>query len=115
MSKAKVIKEITLSIKGRDWSFKLLTDASFNKLHNYDDGDRPAVTMPQQYEVHFRKSDWTVIDIRHELGHVYYAMSDNESADPTPGQVEEQMCTIIGNYLADIAYYLDRIVEKWQT
>jgi hypothetical protein len=109
------MKEITLNIKGRDWKFKLLSDAKFNKLHNGDGGDRPGVTMPPNYEVHFRKSDWTLIDIRHELGHVLYHMSLTTSSDLTPDQVEETMCSIIGYHVPDIIVWSDRIAEKFQS
>jgi hypothetical protein len=70
--------------------------------------------MPLEYEVHFRRSDWTVKDVRHELGHVFFEMSDTTSSDLTADQTEEQMCQIIGNYWADIGFYADRIIEKWQ-
>ena len=109
------IKELVLNIRGRDWSFWLLNDSTFNKHHNDDGGNRPGVTMPADFQVHFRRSDWTVKDIRHELGHVFFAMYDNHSTDLTADQVEEQMCSIIGDYYADIGYFADRIIEKWQS
>lgn len=109
------IKELVLNVKGRDWTFSMLNDSTFNKHHNDDGGCRPAVTMPGTFEVHFRRSDWTVKDVRHELGHVFFTMSDTQSSDLTADQVEEQMCTIIGDYYADIGFYADRIIEKWQS
>jgi hypothetical protein len=104
---------VVLNIKGRDWTFQLITDKRFDKLHNQEDQGRAAVTMPNQYEVHFRKSDWCIKDIRHELGHVLYEMSGTGTADPDSEQVEEIMCEIIAEYTPEIILWSDRISEKF--
>ena len=104
---------VNLDIKGRTWSFHLLTDKRFDRLHNEDGAARAGVTMPNQYEVHFRKSDWCLKDIRHELGHVLYEMSGTGTADPTSEQVEEIMCEIIAEYAPEIILWSDRIAEKF--
>jgi hypothetical protein len=112
----KLKKTITLSIKGRDWVFTLLTDRAFDKLHNTDESNETvntAMTLPNKYEVHFRKSDWCLVDIRHELGHVLFAMDHNNAAGLTPGQVEEIMCEIIARNHPDIGMWTDRIAEKF--
>lgn len=114
MSKGKV--SINLSIKGRDWTFSLLPDRSFDKLYNSDESKETittAMTLVGQYEVHFRKSSWTLVDIRHELGHVLYSMDHNNAAGLTPGQVEETMCEIVARNYADIGMWTDRIAEKF--
>lgn len=104
---------ISLEIKGRSWTFVLVGDKSFDKQHNEDGGERPAVTMPNQYLVHFRKSDWCITDIIHELGHVLFSMSDVESANLTPDQVEEMMCQIIAKNYFDIGRWASLIAEKF--
>ena len=104
---------ITIKIKGRPWNFTLITDRKFDKLHNEDDGGRTAVTLTNQYEVHFKKSEWCVKDIRHELGHVLYIMSLTGSVGLTPDQVEETMCEIIGEHCSEIVMWSDRIAEKF--
>lgn len=106
-------KSIVINIKGRDWMFKLITDRQFDRLHNADGAERAGVTMVNQYECHFRKSDWAIIDLRHELGHCLYHMSLTGSSDLTPDQVEETMCQIIGYHTPDIILWSDRIAEKF--
>jgi hypothetical protein len=111
MNRSKV--SITLPIKGRDWEFILLSDKVFDKMHNEDDGSRAGITMPNQYQCHFRKSDWSLKDIRHELGHALYHMCLTSSSDLTPEQVEETMCQIIGEHTPEIMMWCDRISEKF--
>lgn len=104
---------ITLNIKGRDWEFILVPDKTFDKLHNQDGGARPAVTMPNQYRVEFRKSDWCLVDIIHELGHVLYHMNESGTADLTADQVEETMCQLMARNYFDIGRYAGLIAEKF--
>jgi len=104
---------ITISIKGRDWNFILLTDRRFDKLHNEDGGSRAGMTSPNQYECHFRKSDWCISDIRHELGHALFHMSLTGSSDLTPDQTEETMCEIIAHHTPEIMLWSDRVAEKF--
>lgn len=107
----KPIVQITLKVKGRDWKFMLLTDKAFNKVHNPNDENNAAMTLPTKYEVHFSKSDWNIIDIRHELGHVFYAMAEVASSNLSPDQVEETMCSIIGQNYHEIGLLSDRVAE----
>lgn len=115
MSKViKPLKSISLNIKGRDWSFMLLSDKQFDRLHNSEDeGGRSGITLPISYECHFRKSDWTIVDIRHELGHILYEMSLTTSSNLTPDQVEETMCSIIGTHSPEIILWSDRVAERF--
>lgn len=107
------MSEINVDIKGRPWKFLLLTDRRFDKLHNEDEAGRAGITLPNQYECHFRKSDWCIADIRHELGHALFHMSLTASAGPTPDQVEELMCEIIAHHTPEIVLWSDRIAEKF--
>lgn len=112
MSKKKE-KHITLNIRGRDWKFSLISPMKFDKLHNADGETRTGVTIIPNYEVHFK--EWSMVDIRHELGHVLYAMNRGETANPTPDQVEETMCQLIAYHHADMAVWADRIAERFFT
>lgn len=105
--------EISLEIKGRPWKFILMPDKRFDKFHNEDGGLRTAITLVNQYEVHFKKSEWCIIDIRHELGHVLKAMSHTNSVDLSPGDMEELMCELYASNYADIALWTDKISEKF--
>lgn len=107
----KYLAKTTIQIKGRDWSFYLLSDRVFNKLHNPEEEGNAAMTVANKYEVHFAKSDWNLVNIRHELGHVFYAMAEVTSSNLAPDQVEETMCSIIGANLPDICLISDRIAE----
>ena len=111
-------KRITLSIKGRDWAFILMTDKSFDKLYNAnenaEDNNNAAMTLTgNAYEVHFRKSDWDIVKIRHEIGHVLYRMSLVNDASHTPDQVEETFCQIIGHHGPEIELWTDRVAERF--
>lgn len=107
----KHIAKITLSVKGRNWTFLLLTDRAFDKLHNPDGEQNAAMTMTSKYEVHFCKNHWDLTNIRHELTHCFYAMAEVNSSDLSPEQVEETMCSIIGQNYAEIGLISDRIAE----
>ena len=109
MSKAK--RSITLEIKGRPWTFTLMPDKAFDKLHNVDGGSRTGMTWASQYRVDFRASDWTLTDIIHELGHVVYAMAPTRSADLSVADVEETMCDIYSTDYFDIRLWSSRIAE----
>lgn len=114
---SKAERRITLDIKGRNWSFVLLTDKSFDKLHNSnedpDDNENVAMTIPSAFEVHFKKSNWNLKDIRHELGHLLYSMSLVNSANHKPDQVEETMCEIIAEHSAEIIHWSDLIANRF--
>ena len=112
MSKRKE-KKITLNIRGRDWTFSLISAMKFDKLHNADTKGRTGVTIIPSYEVHFK--EWSMVDIRHELGHILYAMNRGETSDPTPDQVEEIMCQLIAFHHSDIGVWADRIAERFFT
>jgi hypothetical protein len=110
----KPIFSITLLIKGRDWTFNLFTDKAFNKLHNPNgDENNAGMTLPYSYEVHFSKSAWCPVDIRHEIGHILYFMSLNGSSEHDAGQVEESMCEIIGHHAPEIIMWSDRVAERF--
>jgi len=105
--------EAVVNIKGRDWKFILMPDRLFDKLHNAGGEQNVAMTNGGSYEVHFRKSDWDVITVRHELGHILYNSSLTGSAENQPDQVEEIFCEIIGHHWAEIGVWTDRITEKF--
>jgi hypothetical protein len=107
------LKELTIEIHGRPWKFVLMPDRRFDRLHNPENEGNVAMTVPNQYEVHFRKSDWCVRDIRHELGHVLMAMAPTVSAGLDPIQVEETMCDIYSDNYSIIGFWTDRIAEKF--
>jgi hypothetical protein len=111
MSKGNI--SLTLPIKGRDWQFVLLPDKTFDKLHNADGGGRAGVTMPNQYIVHFRKSDWCMVDIRHELGHVLKHMTHTGSVELSVDDMEELMCEIMASNYNEIGLWADRIAERF--
>lgn len=107
------MSDITINIKGRDWKFILMTDKRFDRLYNVEDNGNAAMTLPTTYEVHFRKSDWDVVTIRHELLHVLYNMSLTGSAGMEPDQVEETCAEIVAHHAIEIIFWADRITEKF--
>lgn len=108
------MSSITLQIKGRDWKFALLPDRRYDKLYNSAEGDHSAaITLPTVYEVHFRKSDWDIVTIRHELLHVLYNMSLVSSTSLTPDDVQELCAEIVGHHCSEIILWSDRIAERF--
>lgn len=113
----KPLVSITLSIKGRPWTFKLFSDRVFDKIHNSDPdpekNNNGAMTVPIHHEVHFPKSEWSVLDIRHELGHVFKFECNTESSVLDADQTEELMCEIIGTHAQEICLLSDQIANKF--
>lgn len=108
------MSSIVIPIKGRDWKFILLADKRFNKLHNsMGESDAVAMTMTTTYEVHFRKSDWDLITIRHELLHVLFTAGLSSSAELTAEQVQEICAEIVAHHTPDIVLWTDRIAERF--
>lgn len=104
---------IMLEIKGRNWEFVLMTDKAFDKIHNPNGESNTAFTMVNQYRVEFRKTDWCLVDIIHELGHVLYSMAPTRSANLEPGQVEETMCDVYSSDYFMIGVWAGLITEKF--
>lgn len=104
---------IVLPIKGRDWTFSLIPDKRFDKLYNSDGGSAVAMTVSNTYTVHFRKSDWDTVAIKHELLHVLFNMSLTGSADLTPLDVEEVCAEIVGHHAEEILLWTSRITERF--
>ena len=104
---------IVLSIKGRDWTFNLLADRTFDKLYNTMEEGNTAMTMANQYRTDFRKSDWCVVDIIHEIGHILYSLAPTRSANLSVADVEEVMCDIYSTEYFEIGLWVGRISEKF--
>lgn len=107
----KPLASTTIKIKGREWKFLLLTDRQFDKIHNPEGQLNNAMTISSRYEVHFPKSSWNIVDIRHELSHCFYTMSSVNSSELTPLQVEETMCSIFGAHGPEMMLIADRVAE----
>lgn len=103
---------IQKNIKGRNWQFKLLSDRIFDKVHNPEGTENnTAMTVSSKYEVHFSKSEWNLVDIRHELLHVYFHMSNTVAADLTPLQTEETIADIFGHNGPEMCMVADSVAE----
>lgn len=104
---------ITLPIKGRDWQFILMPDKSFDKLHNPNGEANTGMTLPNKYSVHFKKSDWCITDIRHELCHVLRHMTHAHTMEISVDDMEEHMCQILASNYHEIGLWSDRIAERF--
>lgn len=109
----KSLATITINIKGRDWSFHLLTDRVFDKLHNPEDEDAIAMTIPHQYTVHFRRSDWTPRSSLHEIGHILHFASLVGSSDLSAADSVELMCEIIAEHNEELTLWSSRITDRF--
>lgn len=106
----KPIASIVLKIKGREWTFLLLHDKAFIKIHG---DDAMAMTIPGKYEVHFRKSDWSTVAIKHEIGHILHFASLVSSSEMSTEDIVELMCEIIGEHCEEIILWTNRVVERF--
>ncbi len=113
----KHLASITLPLKGKNWTFRLFTDRAFDKMHNSsvdpDENDNAGMTVFSQYEVHFPKTEWDIVDIRHEILHIYKFMSHTGSATLDAGQTEELLCEIFGNHGLEMCMYADQVAERF--
>lgn len=109
----KPLTSISLDIKGRSWCFKLFTDRAFNKLHNPDDEGNAAMTIPGTREVHFRKSDFSGIAIKHEIGHILHFSTLSSSSELTADQTVEIMCELIGEHAEEIILWASQVIERF--
>lgn len=108
----KHLAAITRDIKGRSWTFKLLSDRVFDKIHNPEgDEGNTGMTIFSRYEVHFSKSEWDLVDIRHEIAHIFFFMSNTGSAELTALQTEETMCEIFGSNALEMCVHADVVAE----
>jgi hypothetical protein len=108
------MKEISIPIKGRSWKFILMADRRFDKIHNIkEDDSNVAMTVPGTYEVHFRKSDWNISTIRHEILHVLYSASLVGSTDLSVSDVQEICAEIVGEHGLEICLWADQIAERF--
>lgn len=108
----KHLASITRNIKGREWTFKLLSDRVFDKIHNPEGTEgNTGMTIFSRYEVHFSKSEWDLIDLRHEISHIYFFMSNTGSADLSALQTEETMCEIFGTHGLEMCLLADNVAE----
>lgn len=110
----KPLATITIDIKGRPWQFLLFSDKAFNKKHNAaGESDNAAMTMQSLYEVHFRKSDWSAIAIKHEIGHILHFATLSSSSELTADQTVETMCEIIGEHAEEIVFWAARVTDRF--
>ena len=109
----KCLTSITLNIKGRDWKFSLCSDKVFNKIYNPDDEGNAAMTIQGTKEVHFRKSDWSGIAIKHEIGHILHFSTLSSSSELTADQTVEIMCELIGEHAEEIVLWASQVTERF--
>lgn len=110
----KYLSKIVIPIKGRNWTFMLLSDRIFDKTHNPEgDEGNAGMTVFSQYEAHFAKSEWSLIDIRHEIGHILRFMGNTTSSTLDADQTEELMCEIIGHHSLEICMWADQVAERF--
>lgn len=102
--------EVIVNIKGKDWKYKLLSDKTYDKLH----GDTSnGITLPDECEVHIRKSTMNSNILRHESFHVFYFSSLVETADLTALQTEEIACEIFGEHGPEMMSICDYVLNKF--
>ncbi|MGL4337294.1 MAG: hypothetical protein ACRCST_10415 [Turicibacter sp.] len=99
-------KQLTIQIKGSNWTVKMLTPRKFIKLHK----DWAAMTLPDSKEIHFRTDFFLPHFIRHELLHAFVSETGVENVKMDIDDMEELCCTIVGDFGIDIIKIADYIL-----
>jgi hypothetical protein len=81
-------KYFKVSIKGDDWNIYLIAEDDNDTV---EEGDI-AVTKFSDREIYFKGT--SILDIKHEVFHVYFGYCYVETANLTQGQVEEISCEL---------------------
>jgi hypothetical protein len=102
-------KRIEFDVKGRKWAFSLAIDSSYKRKWG---SDSCAITIFEDHEVYFRKSEFTPNTVRHEVFHVYVYESLTNSADLSGDQMEELCAEIMGEHGVEICSLSDIIYHK---
>ena len=96
-------------IKGINWTFKMLSDKKFDEIHT--DGDYRAITIPDDLEIHFKRSTFGASVVKHELLHAYVhscLISDNPSVEID----KEEICAKIWEMHLEEAVVLSNDIYK---
>lgn len=99
-------KDYILQIKGKDWRIKMMTPATFKRLHS---GSTEGVTFPHEREMNFDKSCFSHSVFFHECLHALVRESDTGSASLTKDQMEELCAEIIYEYHAEMYLWFDKV------
>ena len=86
-----------LNILGHDWKVYLHEDEEFCSKYKDESGDA-AFVMPIAKEIHFNEEELTLVVVKHELVHCFYAALCVEAAQLTLDQQEEVFCELIANH-----------------
>ena len=93
------METFTKIIKDKQWTFSLLTDKKYEKMHG-DDSD--GITYTDQRHVYFRKTGLNIRIVLHELFHTYVSMSLTESMEVDRVGQEELSCEIFAEHGLDM-------------
>ena len=99
--------EQLVSIKGKQWTIRFLTNAMYHKKIGTDSG---AITILEKKIIVFNKGNINPGFVRHELLHAFMEESSVESAMLTPVQIEEVCASIIQHHWNDINILTDQIL-----
>ena len=102
-------KNIEVSIKGRPWKVRFLSNSQYNKK-DYGE-DSCALTSCSTREIIFNISKITMGTIRHELLHAFVNECNIESSGLDAIQKEELCCSIIDEHGTDITHTTENIVD----
>lgn len=105
MSNKRVFKQL---IKGIEWEFHSLSNASYVRRHGNDSG---AITYTNDHDVFFNSSHFSPGIVRHEVFHTYIASSGTNSASLTSDQMEELCAEIYQSHGPEMDLLVDKILE----
>lgn len=108
MSKRFKSKELVLQIKGADWSFKLISDASYKRRMG---SDSDAATLTKSREVLFHPTGLSMNTIKHEIFHCLVDSSDVYSMSMSLDNLEELCATLVATYNLQIELWANQLMD----
>ena len=91
--------ELKVKVKGTEWTVRLLPSKAYAK-ENGDDSS--GMTHPFKKVIDFHHKHYDITTIIHELVHAYVAECNTESASLSTDQMEELICSIMGECVFDL-------------
>ncbi len=102
-------KQIVLKVNDDDWTFTIFDDKDYDKKHS---PESCAMTIFDDYAVDFKKGQFCLEDVLHELIHVHYKYCYTDSARLTAHDIEEIFCELISDRISLILKQARKIYKK---
>lgn len=100
--------QMRIKIRDTVWLIRLIEPKKFKKMH----GTCVAVTISQAKEIHFKRKDFSLQVIIHELIHAYFSTLYLNSAGLSIVQFEEVIAEFLEDYIYKIYIQAKQVFKK---